>query len=222
MIWRSPHLYMWGMSDSDVSGGRKFNRRREPATVIRAYCPSGENWMSLTALWKLKWCKTIPFRAFTSRARPSDRGLISKSEFNQIRMWSRSPSSTDTSTFPSGLSAITAIFFRFSNAKVNDLLLQSTSQCEYLRKRMNTIVLTLRGRTQRRGFQQGYRASFHRGWTRCFLVYKLSHICWKTTGKISKILSANVENLPYLEVGLHLFIAQPHTIAEYSYTNTTK
>lgn len=67
------------------------------------HLPSGENLISCTDFWKLKWCRTTPRRAFTKSARPS--------------------SSTEIKTFPSGLSAMTAIFFLFSTGNVKDLLL---------------------------------------------------------------------------------------------------
>ena len=110
MVWCHPNLNM-----SAVCNGNKSNKHILRSGIRRVnpntYFPSGENLISRTDFWKLKWCRTTPRRALTRRARPS--------------------SSTEIKTFPSGLSAITSIFFLFSKGNVKDLLLFSVSMLQF-------------------------------------------------------------------------------------------
>lgn len=68
------------------------------------------------------------------------------------------PSSTVTKTLASGPSAIAAMFLRFSNGNVNDLLLEDTEGSYEDHK---VFVLTSQDQRQTLDFLQGLAASFH-------------------------------------------------------------
>ena len=111
VVW-CPQNLITGMStmcDRDKSKQPKIVCMQK--TMENAYFPSGENLISRTDFWKLKWCRTTPRRALTRRARLS--------------------SSTEIKTFPSGLSAMTSVVFLISKGNVKDLLLCGRSRLQF-------------------------------------------------------------------------------------------
>lgn len=78
MIWRFPDLDMRVVGNRYVPNPPHLVQfvERGGHSANHTHFPSGENLMSLTGLWKLKWWRTTPLRKLTRRARPSTNGRI--------------------------------------------------------------------------------------------------------------------------------------------------
>ena len=161
VIWGLPNLYVWVVGYRDIPNevvllSLDSTKQRN----ARAYFPSGENWMSFTGFLKLWWCSMTPLRTFTSRARPSKEHQHEQ-PVQDGGSW-HEPSSTLMRTFESGLSAMTAMFFRFSNGKVYDLLLWYGS-IEPMHAKLS-LKRTWLSRTRTLDCLQGWTQCYHQRW----------------------------------------------------------